>query len=307
MAHVTVLTPNPAIDITYGVAENLVGETNRVSNLEKRPGGKGLNVARILHQLGTPSISVFPAGGESGLWLRRAVEQLHCTSKFVVIDNETRSTVTVTSRNAHPTVYAEPGPVLQRQEWFGLGRLLVEQLKDSSMLVIAGSLPPRANVNLIGGWIASARAAGVSVLVDTSGAGTIIAARAGVTVLKLNVQELLEATGLGNAAAAIRSLHRLGAQVVVVSVGENGILASDGHAIVTVPAVAGVSGNPTGAGDAATAGLVTALLGGHSLEIALEWASACGAAAVLEPVAGEISVAKFHEFLSQYERERRAR
>jgi tagatose 6-phosphate kinase len=82
----------------------------------------------------------------------------------------------------------------------------------------------------------------------------------------------------------------------VVSRGADGIAVHDAAGCTEVPAVPGVSGNPTGAGDAATAGLVAGLVRGLGLVDCLHIAAAAGAAAVLTPVAGEIDLAAYDRF-----------
>lgn len=136
------------------------------------------------------------------------------------------------------------------------------------------------------------------VLLDVFDAPLLAAARAGADILKPNAQELLEATGATTLTDAIRTIRALGARLVVVSRGTDGIVAADTHGQYEVDAVSGVNGNPTGAGDAATAGLAGALLRGLPVLESLSWAAALGAAAVLRPVAGKVDLAVFHRFLT---------
>ena len=70
------LCPSPAIDITYRVAELGVGATNRVTDVAHRPGGKAVNVARVLHALGTDVVLVAALGGASGAQFRTALADL---------------------------------------------------------------------------------------------------------------------------------------------------------------------------------------------------------------------------------------
>jgi fructose-1-phosphate kinase PfkB-like protein len=144
-------------------------------------------------------------------------------------------------------------------------------------------------------------------VVDCSGAALVAAASAGATVCKPNREELLDATGTDDERAGALRLLGLGATVVVVSRGSEGIAAHTTEHVLEVPAVPGVSGNPTGAGDAATAGLVRALTSAAGTDIAtddatllraLRSAAAFGAAAVLRPVAGEVDPADVDRFLS---------
>ena len=146
--------------------------------------------------------------------------------------------------------------------------------------------------------VAAARAAGVPVLLDVSGASLLAAADAGADVVKPNADELLAATGAATVADGVAELRRRGAGLVVVSRGTAGLVASGAAGEYSAAAVPGITGNPTGAGDAATAGLAAALLDGRPVEDALRWAAAMGTAAVLRPVAGEVDLDAFRRFVA---------
>jgi 1-phosphofructokinase family hexose kinase len=297
VSRVVVVTPNPAIDVTYRVAEQRIGETQRVLDVRRAPGGKGLNVHRVLGALGVPAISVLPLGGDAGRWIERASGALGLRIAAVPIAAETRTTVTVVDDHAHPTMFGEPGPVLDPAEWTAVGDAVREALLTASMLVVSGSLPRGADPDVVGDWVSAARAAGVPSVVDASGRALLAAAAAGADVLKPNAEELRDATGTDDERAGAAMLVAHGARAVVVSRGADGIAAHTRGGRTAVPAVPGVSGNPTGAGDAATAGLVAGLVRGLDLAACLPLAAAAGAAAVLTPVAGEIDLDAHARFL----------
>ena len=326
---ILVVTPNPAVDVTYRVAEQRIGETQRVLEVQRRPGGKGLNVGRVLAATGVPTHAVLPLGGDGGRWITHALDDLGLVHTDVAVRGETRTTVTVVDDLAHPTMFGEPGPVLSPDEWDTV-TAAVETLLDGDVgrtagtagappaaaLVVSGSLPRDSDPAVVARWVTAARHRGVLSVVDCSGTALLAAASAGATVCKPNREELLEATGTDDERSGALRLLGLGATVVVVSRGSDGIAAHTAEHVLEVPAVPGVSGNPTGAGDAATAGLVGVLVevlvgaGLHApdgsvpapdeatLLRALRSAAAHGAAAVLQPVAGAVDAADVHRFLS---------
>ena len=303
---ILVVTPNPAVDVTYRVAEQRIGETQRVLEVARRPGGKGLNVGRVLAGAGFATHAVLPLGGASGRWVADALDDLGLSHSEVVVAGETRTTVTVVDDLAHPTMYGEPGPVVAVDEWDTVTAVVDRLLAgpDCAALVVSGSLPNGADPAVVAAWVTAARRRDVPSIIDCSGAALLAAADAGATICKPNRSELLEATGTDDErAGALRLLDR-GASVVVVSRGSQGIAAHTRAAVLEVPAVAGVTGNPTGAGDAATAGLVMAMVQAQTSrstpvvdEAALRSAAAYGAAAVLRPVAGEVDAAAVRRFL----------
>ena len=303
---ILVVTPNPAVDVTYRVAEQRIGETQRVLEVTRRPGGKGLNVGRVLAGAGFATHAVLPLGGTSGRWVAGALDELGLEHTDVPVTGETRTTVTVVDDLAHPTMYGEPGPVVTADEWETVTAVVDRLLSGSACdaLVVSGSLPRGTDPAVVAAWVTAARRRGVPSIVDCSGAALLAAADAGATVCKPNRSELLEATGTDDErVGALRLLDR-GAGVVVVSRGSDGIAAHTRAGVIEVPAVAGVIGNPTGAGDAATAGLVIAMLRAAATrsvpdvdEAALRSAAAYGAAAVLRPVAGEVDADDVQRFL----------
>ena len=297
MASVVVVTPNPAIDVTYRVERQAVGTAHRVQTSAKQAGGKGVNVARALVALGHDPICLLPLGGASGDRMRAGLEGLGLRVIATQISAETRSTVTVTDGASHPTLYSEPGPVMSAPEWNSLDSSIRNALPGSAMLIVSGSFPRDADADMLGGWIRHARETGVRTLVDATGPALIAAACAGADIVKCNIHELLDTTGAEDVKAGCRELRNLGARMVVVSLGPDGIVAGDSERQYEMAAVEGVSGNPTGAGDAATAGLSAALVEGQSVSEALVWAVALGASAVLRPVAGEVDIEAFRRFL----------
>lgn len=291
MARIVTVTPNPAIDVTYTVDRQVIGETVRVTEVRRAAGGKGVNVARVLTALGRDVTTLQPLGGDAGAWLERELVANGLRVQPCPISGETRTTVAIVDGVAHPTLFAEPGPLLLADDWSRVTSALAEAVGEGDWVVIAGSFPRGAEAGDLARLVQTAHARDARVVVDTSGAFLIAAADAGADVVKANELEVREATGSDDADTGLTRLAREGS-TVVMSLGAEGVrmLLPDGTQR-TQPAVPGVTGNPTGAGDAATAGLVAALSEGYDARIALAWAALCGAAAVLTPIAGELDLA----------------
>ena len=304
---VLTVTPNPAVDVTYTVAGIEQGSSHRVPTPLCRAGGKGLNVSRVARQQGVATLAVATAGGASGAQLRRDLEASGIPHRLVPVAAETRRTLAlVDTVSGLTSIFNEAGPALSGAEWAALAAAVVDGLEgvrpDGSpthdagarpgALVGSGSLPEGAPADFYPGLVALAHNAGVPAVIDTSGAGILSAARAGADLLKPNHHELMDAMGGTDLIAAAGKLMGLGARRVLVSVGEEGMLAFEagrpGHLQAKLPAP--LAGNPTGAGDAAVAAAAVALAGGTTdLREILRLAASWGAAAVLMPGAGEIS------------------
>ncbi|WP_457965189.1 1-phosphofructokinase family hexose kinase [Arthrobacter sp. D1-29] len=305
---VITLTPNPAIDETYIIGRLREGETHRVEAPLTQAGGKGVNAARVLNQQGFPVVAVTPAGGSSGDRFIADLEASTLAHRIVAVRAATRrSFALVDLSNGETTIFNERGEPLTGHELQSLLDTVQEEMESSGeesgigCLIGSGSLPPGAPADYFGRLVHLAHSMGVPAIIDTSGPALVEAAMAGADLLKPNVGELVEATGIEDLSLAARSLIARGAQRVLVSDGPNGMYAFDAvhpqefwSARLPEP----LEGNPTGAGDAAVAAAAAVLVDGGDLQELLKRSAAWSAAAVLEPGAGVIS-ARHHELEEQ--------
>ncbi|OLR89432.1 1-phosphofructokinase family hexose kinase [Actinokineospora bangkokensis] len=276
------VTGNPALDVSYRVAELRPGQTHRVRTVHERAGGKGLNVSRVLHERGVPTLALGPVGGILGDSLRADLAEAGVPHELLPVAAPTRMTIAVLDDDAGATLFTEPGGPLSEVDWGRLLAVVDRHLDEASVLVCSGSLPPGAPVDGYAQLVERARRVGVPAVVDTSGPALLAAAAAGADVVKPNLDELREAVGSDDPAA----LAEVGAGAVVVSLGVDGVRAHTPEGAFTARPPHRVPGNPTGAGDAA----VAALAHTHGLPWAerLRAAVAWSAAAVAAPLAGSL-------------------
>ncbi|WP_426302714.1 1-phosphofructokinase family hexose kinase [Arthrobacter sp. R-11] len=299
MKRIVTVTPNPAVDLSYHVAGIHPGASHRVPAPLSRAGGKGLNVARVAHQLGHPVLALAPYGGSSGAEFAAELESSGVPHALVPVAGPTRRSIAlVDTVGGETSIFNEEGNPLRSSEWQALAAVVVDALSAQDedapgVLAASGSLPPGAPADFYPALVRLAHDAGIPAIVDTSGSGILAAAEAGADLLKPNHHELEEATGETDLAAGAWRLIDLGAKTVLVSAGADGMLAfshatPDGYWRARLPEA--LSGNPTGAGDAAVAAAATALAAGVTdTRVILRRATAWSAAAVLMPAAGEIS------------------
>jgi tagatose 6-phosphate kinase len=294
---------NPAIDVTYSVAGLRPGQSHAVSKVHRRAGGKGVNVARVLAQLGEAVTLGGFAGGTTGRWLRDELAGSGVAERLTGIDGDTRQSVAVVD-DADATVFNEPGPVLTGSDWDRLAAAFEEQVAGCAVAVMSGSVPPGAPEDAYARLVRLAARHGVPTIVDASGHQLLEAADAGPTVLAPNRAEVGQpSAGPPELLAAAASLSRRGGSTVVISAGRDGLVAagSDGTGpaerqrcwIAKPPRQ--VVGNPTGAGDALTAGIARGIANGLALPLILADAIALAAAAVATPVAGRVDEALYRE------------
>ncbi|MEO5921528.1 MAG: 1-phosphofructokinase family hexose kinase [Pseudolysinimonas sp.] len=291
---IVTVTPNPAIDLTWSVPRIELGESHRVETGRARAGGKGLNVARVLHAQGHAVHAVATAGGATGSEFAADLRAIDLPHRLVGVAAPTRRSIALHDEQRDQTsIFNELGVNHRPSEWRALTVAATRALPDCRCLVGSGSLPPGGPPTFLADLVSAARAAGVPSVVDTSGPALLEAARARATVLKPNRDELRDATGESDPVAGARALIVLGAEWVVVSLGAEGMLvvcAGDPVTVLHARLPEPLAGNATGAGDAAVAATAAALADGETdPERVLRAATAWSAAAVLMPLAGEIS------------------
>ena len=295
------VTLNTALDITYRVRKLRPHASHRVSEVTERPGGKGLNVARVLAALGHEVTVTGFTGGATG---RIVQDQLTGTpgvlDALVPVSGATRRTIAVVDdRTGDTTQLNEPGPTVTSAEWSAFQDVYEGLLAGASAVALCGSLPPGLPVGAYAGLIRTARTAGVPVLLDTSGEPLRRGVAARPDIVKPNTDELAELTGSHEPLRATQDARRRGARAVVASLGAKGLLAATPEGTWHATPPARVHGNPTGAGDSAVAGLLSGLVERLPWPERLARAVALSAATVLAPVAGEFDRAAYEELLER--------
>lgn len=287
---VLTVTLNTALDVTYQVPRLTPGQMHRVLPPAVRAGGKGVNVARVLHQLGEPVQVTGFAGGAAGRILRTALADDGIAEDLAPIAAETRRTVTVVETEAgEATLLNEAGPRVTAGEWTAFIDRYRALAAGCRVAVLSGSLPPGVPDDAYAILIRAAP--GVPVLLDADGPALAEGVRAGPDVVKPNAAELAGATGRADVAGGADALRAAGARAVVVSQGPQGLTVfTDGPSWSARPPER-ISGNPTGAGDAAVAALARGMSRGTPWPQRLAEAAALSAAAVAAPLAGDFDPA----------------
>ncbi len=277
------VTANPALDVTYRVATLVPHGTHRVSAVAERAGGKGLNVARVLHTLGVPVLATGLLGGATGSRVKTLLSGGPAGS-FVPIGGETRRTVAVAD-DGDATGFWEPGPVVSAAEWAAFLRHFRSLAGAADVVVLSGSLPPGAPAD---GYATLIELSGPArTILDTSGEALRHGLAAGPDVAKPNAAELAAVLGGSCDPVAARAL---GPRAVVVSHGPDGLVAATAAGTWRSRPPYAVAGNPTGAGDACVAALARGLAAGTPWPQLLSDAVALSAAAVAAPVAGAVDL-----------------
>jgi tagatose 6-phosphate kinase len=282
---ILVLSANAGLDRTYEVQNYTVGMYHHPRRFRVLPGGKGVNVARVLRQLGQEVIITGFAGGHVGAALTAMLKADGIRTEFVRIAEESRTCINVIDETTRSqTQLDEVGPLVSPSELSALSHQWSRLLRHANLVVIAGSAPRGVPVDVYVDLIFSAKEARLPVVVDLHEPYLSPALQAGPTVLKPNASELAALVGGDlsvphGVAAASRELLRSGIKLIVTSLGKQGaiaVTADAGEWWAKPPQTENVS--DVGSGDSMVAGLVHASLSRESLQQRLRWAVAAGTA-----------------------------
>ncbi|RYE04322.1 MAG: 1-phosphofructokinase family hexose kinase [Sphingomonadales bacterium] len=285
---IVTLTLNPALDVT--TCTDKVRHTHKLRCTAPHfdPGGGGINVARVIHVLGGDVTAVFPQGGGAGETFVGLLRAAGVTIAPVKIEGMTRESFTVDEGETGLQYrFVLPGPSLSDAEIEAL--LDAIALPGITHLVVSGSLPPGCDPNILKRLGALAEKQNAKLVVDTSGAALAACEGAGVYLLKPSLREVEDLTGERIASQddeleAARTLRARGfAEVIILSLAERGALLVAEGVELRLPAIRVETKSAVGAGDSMVGAVTLALANGRSLEEALRYGIAAGAATLMTP------------------------
>jgi 1-phosphofructokinase family hexose kinase len=286
---IVTVTLNPTIDQTLVLDRFVPGDTLRVKSSRFDPGGKGINVSRVVRELGGESVAMGFAPGGLGRYIEQTLRAQGVECDFVHTKGETRTNITVLDESRHRhTILSDPGP---RTDIHYVRQLLLKlrrRLRANDWLVVAGSIPPPLAPEVYARIIGLGRDQLAHTVLDADGPALAAGLAAGPEMVKGNRRELERLLGrhLDDEESTLQAAHELRGMEVrtaVVTRGREGAIAEcdDGCWRAQAPRVRAVSA--VGSGDGLLAGVVFTLSRGGTMEEALRLGVAAGTACVLTP------------------------
>jgi 6-phosphofructokinase 2 len=289
MKPIVTLTLNPSIDGSSEAQKVRPVHKVRTTNERYDPGGGGINVSRVIQELGSPSLALYLAGGATGSVLDNLIEKRGITGHRIAIRDHTRVSHTVFEHSTGLEYRFVPeGPEILRSEWNGCLEVLSEL--DCDYVVASGSLPRGVPTDFYRQVAALAQDKGAKFVLDTSGAALQeTLAGGGVHLAKPSLgeferlvgRELKEADALEQAAMSFVRNGKV--ELLAVTMGHEGALLAKAEGVLRLPALKAEVRSAVGAGDSFVAGMTWALARGAGPEDAFRWGIAAGTAAVLTP------------------------
>ncbi len=301
---ILICTPNPSLDRTADVAGFALGRIFRVGPPLELAGGKGFNVARVLHTLGEEVVAVGPLGGRVGQAVLEKARSEGLVIDPVAITGQTRACLSIVERDTHRvTELYEEGPTLEPSEWDQVIDLVDRRLATAALLLVCGSVPTGVAEDALRNLVELAAGHGVPTWIDGRGPQLARALDRNPALVKVNREEAEGVTGMrvvdvGTALAAAAEIRSRGAAAAMVTLGGAGAAGVDelgvsfAWAAPTVDAISAV-----GSGDALFAGTAAGVVRGEMLAEAARRGVALGAANTVQIGAGILDLADVAQLL----------
>ena len=282
------VTLNPALDKTVEIPSLTIDSVNRITAMRTDPGGKGINVSKVIHKLGGRSVAAGILGGATGRAICSAVQEMGLETSFCFVDGETRTNLKIIDPVNHTnTDINEPGITVSKEVLEELLSRLLANILPGDLVVLSGSLPKGAPKDTYLTWTAACREKGAKVILDADGDRLACGLEASPYLIKPNNHELSLLLGQNIetkeelAQAAKNLMARYGIAEVVVSMGAEGALYVTEETTIRAEGLKVPVGSTVGAGDSVVAALAVAKERGLSLEETVRLSTATGAANVM--------------------------
>lgn len=282
------VTPNPAIDLACTVPRFTAGEVNRVEAYRQDPGGKGVNIARLLRQFDLPVAATGFLGADNPHIFEKFFLEQDIRDEFVRVPGETRIGVKVLDPEARTTTDINfPGLAPDARHCAVLVNTVEELARQAFAVVIAGSLPADLSPFLFEELVRVVKKTDAKAVVDTSGPALLHAINAAPWLIKPNAEELGAYVGrpLADVADIVGEARKLldrGIHTVAVSLGARGAVFVEGREALLSRPPKVEPASTVGAGDAMVGCLVAGLARGLPLQERVRLATAVSAAVVTQ-------------------------
>ncbi len=300
------LTINPAIDRNVTADRLVFEDRGYILETSESAGGRGINASCVIQSFGGKTLAIATAGGAGGARFLGFLGSCGIPFEAAPIRADIRTNLTISDRRGLTIKLNEAGPRIEADELERIENTVRDRLDGASWLMLCGSIPPGVPEDFYARLIRLAQKKQVETLLDTDGEALREGIRAKPTVVTPNQAEaerLLDAALLTHAQFhdAARKLARLGAQSVVLSLGERGAVGLDGGRIIEgiPPRIDVVC--PIGSGDALAAAFIWARSEGCSFEDALKWGVAAGTASARLPGVRFASLAETRQVYAKVE------
>lgn len=299
------ITLNPSVDISYPLAELHLDTVNRVEQVAKTAGGKGLNVSRVLRQLDEQVMATGFLGGALGDFISKEITNIGIHDKFIKIDEETRNCIAVL-HDGKQTEILEKGPTIQKDEANKFLSVFDEYVQQADVVTISGSLPKGLSYEFYLELLKKAEKYDTPVILDTNGKllQQLLADGAKPYLIKPNQEELAEianeeVVNRQQIIDLLRSDLFKAIPWVVTTLGAEGAVIKKDEDLysATIPTIDAV--NPVGSGDSVVAGFAAGTRRNLTTEERMQFGLTMGVLNAMEEQTGSINPDNIETIMNQ--------
>lgn len=276
------VTLNPSIDYVIKVDKLITGNINRVNEEHVYPGGKGINVTRILKSLDNDNIALGFVSGFTGDYIINSLQELNLKSDFIKV-KEGFTRINVKVKSEEETEINGQGPKISEEELNQFYKV-IDKLVDGDILILSGSIPSCLDERLYESIMKKVEDRDIKVIVDATKNLLLNVLKYKPFLIKPNNHELaemfnVELNSTEDVVFYARKLKEMGAQNVLISMGKDGaLLVTENDEVFASSVAKGEVINSVGAGDSMVAGFIAGYLKSNSYEEALRLGAASGGA-----------------------------
>ena len=276
------VTLNPSIDYVIKVDKLTTGNINRVNEEHVYPGGKGINVTRILKSLDNDNIALGFVSGFTGDYIINSLQELNVKSDFIKV-KEGFTRINVKVKSEEETEINGQGPKISEEELNQFYKV-IDKLVDGDILILSGSIPSCLDERLYESIMKKVEDRDIKVIVDATKNLLLNVLKYKPFLIKPNNHELaemfnVELNSTEDVVFYARKLKEMGAQNVLISMGKDGaLLVTENDEVFASSVAKGEVVNSVGAGDSMVAGFIAGYLKSNSYEEALRLGAASGGA-----------------------------
>lgn len=277
------VTLNPAMDIIYTTNEINTHSYTISNSTYKFPGGKGLNVTRMLAHLDVPTVATGFLGGFTGEYIKNKLKDDDINNNFLNIEDDTRINVRLRANDQQITI-AGTNPSVPKEKIEDL-LFFLAQIREGDIVVMGGSIPNNVGLDIYSRIAEICKANKADFVIDVPPKQMVDLLAYRPLLIKPNIDNLAHMFGLeeiNNELDIIKYGNKcigLGAKNVIVSVGEEGsyLFTEQGDAFRSY-GVKGEEVNSFNSRDAMIAGFLAVYMKTQDVKESFKMASAAASA-----------------------------